>query len=108
MGANSIMRYAVYALSDKGSGVIFDRDVWPIAKVTYEGYNANGTTHSSDSAINHFFEKGLKLPAYMMTDVGKKEALKRQKIMIDFLRQFFIEENAFEWIEYLDNYLRAL
>ena len=42
----------------------------------------------------------------MLTDIGKKEAEKRTKIMIDFLYAYFSEEQANDWIIYLDNFLK--
>ena len=41
----------------------------------------------------------------MLTDSGKKEAVKRHNFMVEFLRRFFEEENVPEWIDYLDDYL---
>ncbi len=41
----------------------------------------------------------------MLTESGKKEAIERHKIMIEFLYHFFEEENVPEWADYLDNYL---
>lgn len=51
------------------------------------------------------FEKSLRLKDLMLTDSGKKEAIKRHRVMIDFLYHFFEEENVPEWINYLDNYI---
>ena len=51
------------------------------------------------------FEKLLKLKDLMLTYSGKKEAIERYNIMIEFLYHFFEEENVPEWIDYLDNYL---
>jgi len=108
MGANGIIRSIVYAVSDKGNNRIFDKNVYPLADMTYEEYNAHGTTYDTDGAINHFFEKLLKLNGLMMTESGKKEAGKRQQIKIDFLQSFFEEENVPEWTQYLDNFLKDL
>jgi uncharacterized protein len=107
IGSSGIVRSIVYATSSKGNGIIFDRDVYPNVNITNEEYNQKGTTHSTDNAINHFFEKLLKLNNLMMTKSGKKESNKRQKIMIDFLRQYFYEENAKEWLEFLDEFLKS-
>lgn len=43
----------------------------------------------------------------MLTDSGKREMLKRHKIMVDFMSHFLDEENAPEWISYLDDYLAS-
>jgi len=106
IGANGIIRSIVYAVRDKGNGVIFDKNIFPNDNITYKEYNSHGSTHDTDNAINHFFEKLLKLPSLMMTDSGREEASKRQKIMIDFLKQFFIECDVPEWSKYLDDYLK--
>ena len=108
IGASGIIRSIMYAVSSKGNGVIFDRNIWPNVNITAEEYNNLGTTYDTDGAINHFFEKLLKLNNLMMTKSGKKEALQRQKIMIAFLRQFFVEEIVPEWGAFLEKYLICL
>lgn len=108
IGTNGIIRSIVYAVSDKGNGRIFDKNIYPNSDITSEEYNSNGTTHDTDGAINHFFEKLLKLKSIMMTNAGKEEATKRQMIMIEFLNHFFEEENVPEWKEYLEKYLEEL
>jgi len=42
----------------------------------------------------------------MLTKSGKKEIEKRRQITIDILYHLFEEENAIEWIKYLDEYLK--
>lgn len=108
MGATGIIRSVVYAVSSKGNGVLFDRNVYPNVNISLEEYNGDGeqTTHDTDSAINHFYEKMLKLSDLMMTKAGKKESIARRQIMVDFLRHFYKEERADEWLIYLDNFLR--
>lgn len=106
LGTQGIIRSIVYAVSDKGNGIVFDRNVFPNTNITAKEYNENGTTHGTDSAINHLFEKSLKLPSLMMSASGKKEACKRKKIMISFLENFFEEENALEWLAYFNDYLK--
>ena len=106
MGASGIIRSIVYAISDKGSGTIFDKNIFPNINITAKEYNSQLTTHDTDNAINHFFEKLLKLSNMMMTEAGRKEAVARKEIMISFLRHFFEEENASEWIDFLNDYLK--
>ena len=53
------------------------------------------------------FEKVLKLKDLMLTNSGKEEAKKRYQIVVDFLYNLFSEENAPEWTEYLDEFLKA-
>lgn len=107
MGAGGLVRALTYALSDKGSGVVFDRDTWPIVGITAQQYNSDdsGTTHNTDSFINHFFEKLLKLPGMMMTEPGKSESMLRDESMISFLRSYFGEQYVPEWSEFLERYL---
>lgn len=42
----------------------------------------------------------------MLTDSGREESKNRHQIVVDFLYHLFNEENAPEWIEYLNNYLK--
>lgn len=107
IGANGIVRNIVYAVSGKGSGIIFDKNTYPNVDITHEQYNSGKENHSTNSAINHFFEKLLKLKDLMMTESGKKEAIERQQIMVDFLKHFFKEENAPEWIVFLEKFLKG-
>jgi uncharacterized protein len=105
IGAVGVVRSIQYALSDKGSGVLFDPRVWPNVDMTAEQYNANGTTYDGDSAFNHFFEKLLKIKGIMMTEPGRQEAAMRDEAMVSFLRNFYRENFAPEWSNYLENYL---
>lgn len=105
IGASGVVRALMYAVSDKGSGVVFDREVWPIVDITAEQYNGNGTSHTTDSFVNHFFEKLLKLKNMMLTEPGRQEAKVRHQYMVDFLHTYFKDENAPEWSAFLDDYL---
>lgn len=95
----------MYAVSDKGSGVIFRKDVWPLVDITAEQYSGHGTTHDTDSFVNHFFEKLLKLRGMMMTEPGRQEATLRDEQMVGFLRALFREEGVPEWTDFLEQYL---
>ena len=44
------------------------------------------------TAVNHLFEKVLKLKEFLFTEAGKKEAEIRHQWMIHFLQEFFREE----------------
>ena len=105
IGANGIIRALLYAVSDKGNGRIFDKDIYPNVNITNQEYNGNTTTHDTDGFINHFFEKSLKLKNIMLTTSGEEEIIKRHNLVLDFLYQYFIEEEVPEWIEFLDNFL---
>ena len=65
------------------------------------------TQKCADSSVCHIFEKILKLKDLMITDSGKQEAQERHKIVVDMLYHLFEEENAQEWIEYLNKYLKV-
>ncbi len=105
IGASGVIRALTYAMSSKGSGVIFNRNQWPKVDIIAEQYNASGTSHDNDSFINHFFEKLLKLKDMMMTEPGRREAIVRDEQMVDYLRSYFREEEAAEWSEFLERYI---
>lgn len=108
MGSNGIIRSIVYAVSSKGNGVIFNKEIYPNVNITSKEYNGKETTHSTDGAINHFFEKLLKLKNLMTTNAGKKEAKTRHEFMIQFLKEFFHEEDIPKWTKFLEEYLKDL
>ena len=105
MGANGIIRNIVYVVSEKGSGRIFDPNIFPIRNISHEQYDKHGTTHDTDNAINHFFEKTLRLKNLMITDAGKQEAEKRYQVMVLFLREYFREGDLNDWSEFLEHFL---
>ena len=105
IGANGVIRCLQYAVSTKGSGVIFDPVAWPDADMTAEKYNKHGTITDNDSFINHFFDKLLKLKGMMLTEPGRREAETRDDMMVGFLRQYFREQQEPEWSGFLEKYL---
>lgn len=46
---------------------------------------------SSETTLSHFYDKLLKLDALMHTKYAKKEAKRRKRIMIKFLKEFYKE-----------------
>ena len=102
IGANGLLRSYQYNIAHNNP--IFDRNEFPTLDMDAETYKARNT----GTVINHIFEKMLKLKDLMLTKTGYKEALVRHNFLIEFLRQFFYEEDAPEWTEYLDNYVREL
>ena len=100
LGANGILR--VYTYSMKNGKPFFDKDVFPILDLDVDKYKSN----TKGTVVNHIFEKLLKLKDLMLTDSGKEESKNRHQIVVDFLYHLFNEENAPEWIEYLNNYLK--
>lgn len=100
IGAEGILRTHAYALS-KGNE-FFDPTISPkCPEFEADNYRAAKKSHSAQ----HFFDKLLLVPSIMMTDAGRAESYKRQKIMVDFLRELFREQNSAEWSEYLENFL---
>lgn len=100
LGASGILRISIY--HNKNSKPFFNKDIFPIENITSEKYNRK----CSDTGVTHIFEKVLKLKNLMLTNSGKKEAISRDKIVVDFLYHLFEEESVPEWKEYLDNYIK--
>ena len=99
IGATGILRSYQYNLSH--NNLFFEKNIYPTLNMSANDYMAkkNGTV------VTHMFEKLLKLKDLMLTNSGKKEAIERHNIMIEFLYHFFEEENVSDWIDYLNNYL---
>lgn len=100
LGANGILR--TYAYSIKKSKPFFDAMIKPNLDMDRVEYQSSAST----SSVNHLFEKILKLKDVMMTEPGKKEASIKHDFIVEFLNQFFEEENNEEWKSYLSNYLK--
>ncbi len=96
LGIRGVLR--AYRYSIKDGKPFFDRNRFPLEDIAPEIYK----THDSDSAVCHVFEKILKLKNLMLTDSGRAEAIPRHNAVVELLQQFFEEENAPEWIEYLN------
>lgn len=101
LGASGILRAFHYSISH--NQVFFDKNIWPM-----QTFDINKYTSECAIGINHMFDKILKLKDLMLTESGKIEAVSRHNFVIDFLRQYFAEENAKEWLEYLDSYLSSI
>lgn len=99
MGATGILRSYQYNLSH--GNVFFDKDIYPTINMSASEYMAK----KEGTVVTHMFEKLLKLKDFMLTDSGKKEAIERHNLMIQFLYHFFQEENVPEWSNYLEDYL---
>jgi hypothetical protein len=41
----------------------------------------------------------------MLTNSGKEESKKRHDIIVSFLRHYFEEENAIEWLNLLEKFM---
>ncbi len=99
LGAIGILR--VHSFGLKIDRPFFVRNKFPVED-TSSNYNMGETA----STINFIFEVLLKYKNLMLTNAGVEEAIEKHRIIVDFLENFFREENAPEWIEYLDNYLK--
>lgn len=107
LGAGGTIRCLQYALSDKGSGVIFDPSTWPNVDISHETYTSTTGAHDTDSFVNHHFEKLLKLPSMMMTEPGRCEAAVRRETMVQFLGAYFKEQGHPEWNKFLERYVAS-
>lgn len=101
LGAVSVVRTVMYTVTH-GSRKLFDRNMFPENNLTKEKYTAKG--RDRDSAVNHFFDKLLKLKYILFTPEARREADMRHRFMVDFLREFFREQDCFDWIDYLEEY----
>jgi len=108
IGVNGILRWHEFAIC-KGQD-LFSKAVFPTKIVSVDDYKSTSQNPKGKNyyAIEHVFEKLLKLESLMLTKSGKKEAKKRQRIMVDFLREFFRENDAPDWNKYLDDYLMGI
>lgn len=106
VGAIGTVRCLQYAMSDKGSGIVFDPEVWPDVDITAAVYSTRGV-HTTDSFVNHHFEKLLKISGMMLTEPGRKEATIRDQAMVSFMKEFFREHDRPDWQEFLEKYLSS-
>lgn len=87
MGAIGIAR--AFAFSGANNQIIYEPNMKPRDHITKEEYR-NGRT----SAINHFYEKLLKLKELMNTQYSRKMAERKHKFMEEYLEEFFEEWKA--------------
>jgi uncharacterized protein len=84
LGAVGIAR--TFAYSGANGQLAHDPNLPPRTDMTAEEYRKGKST-----AINHFYEKLLKLKDLMNTEYGKKMAEGRHRVMEEFLEQFYAE-----------------
>lgn len=84
IGAMGIARVFVYS-GAKGRPV-HDPSVAPRENMTVEEYRSG-----RDTAVNHFYEKLLKLKDLMNTETGRRRAEGRHRFMEQYLEQFYGE-----------------
>jgi uncharacterized protein len=99
MGAIGVLRSHHYNITHNNP--FFDREEFPTLNIDAEVYKSKTT----GTVVNHLFEKILRLKDLMLTDKGKEEAIRRYNFLVDFLREYFYEEGAEEWQDYLDDYI---
>lgn len=102
LGAVSILR--VFKYTTKMNKPFFDKNIFPIENMTADKY----TRKCADTGICHFYEKVLLLKDLMLTSSGREEAQERHNFVVKFLYQYFKEENAEEWIEYTNKFLKKV
>ncbi|MCL5423582.1 MAG: HD domain-containing protein [Candidatus Marsarchaeota archaeon] len=68
---------------------IYDPKIKPKFHKNFEEYKK-----SSGPSINHFYEKILLLKDMMQTETGRKMAIRRDKFLRNFLKEFFDEWNG--------------
>lgn len=90
IGAIGIARTFAYAGAH--GDLIYDPELPPREKMTKEEYRTEKTT-----AVNHFYEKLLKLKNLMNTNTAKEMAEARHQLMEEFLQKFY-----HEWEGYLE------
>ncbi|WP_159884682.1 HD domain-containing protein [Paenibacillus puerhi] len=84
LGAVGIAR--TFAYSGWKGQLIFDPELPPREKMSKEQYR-----HEKSTAINHFYEKLLKLKDLMNTEAARELAEERHRYMEAFLAQFYRE-----------------
>lgn len=99
IGATGIVRCIQFGTSKKLP--FFNPSVFP-QEFIGDQYAKSGANSAS---INHFFEKLLRIKDFCLTAPGRAEAQKRHQIMVDFLDNYFAENDApLAWRMMLDNY----
>ena len=100
MGATGILRSYHYNIAHDNP--FFDENDFPVLDMDAETYKKKKT----GTVVNHLFEKILRLKDLMLTNKGKEEAIRRYNFMVEFLREFFYEEDVPEWQDYLEDYIK--
>ena len=96
LGANGIIRTLE-------SGFVKGRPVFDVDNLPAVHESTVEYQKAQMPSINHFFEKVLLIKDIMFTEKGTELALKRHRIMYDFLENFFEErhEDCSAWLELL-------
>lgn len=93
IGVTGQIRCMEYALSTKGSGVLFDWSQKPKISITAEDYSES-TANKTTTFINHYFEKLLHIPKYILTRSGYEEAVIKNEYDQNFVFAILKEYDA--------------
>ena len=104
MGAIGVCRTVMYSAAT--GRALFEPTEFPAENLSAAAYK--NKNRAGNHAINHFFDKLLRLKGAMQTDAGRREAEKRHRFMIAFLQEFFADVEAPEWQSYMDSYLKQI
>ena len=99
MGAVGILRSYHYNITH--GNPFFDKEEFPTLNLEADTYKEK----KKGTVVNHIFEKILKLKNLMLTDKGRDEALRRYNFIVNFLSEYFYEEDVPQWQEYLNKYI---
>lgn len=99
LGAVGILRVINYG--NKINRPFFNKEIFPSDEEEVKHY-----LKGNSSTVSFIIENLLQYKNNMLTNVGKEEAKKRHEFIVNFLYQYFNEQNEPEWIKYLDNYLK--
>lgn len=102
MGTMGILRTVMFSVSVNRP--LFDPEIFPEKNLTPAVYK--DMHRKTNTAINHFFDKLLKLKNALQTPAAQKMGQERHAFMITFLQHFFAENNCPDWQDYLDDYLK--
>lgn len=94
IGAIGIAR--AFAFGGAKSRPLFKPERSPSDELDLIAYAANAKS-GDNHTINHFFEKLLYLADLMQTSYGQQLAAKRKLTMLNFLEDFFQEQNLVDW-----------
>lgn len=100
MGVTGILRSYHYNITH--GNPFFDKDTFPLLEIDADKYKSK----TKGTVVNHIFEKLLKLKDLMLTEKGKKESIRRYNFIIDFLNEYFYEEDVSVWQDYLNEYIK--
>lgn len=97
-GAVGIIRSHTYNI--KHGTNFFDAESMPLPDMNSQEYASTIT-----SAVNNIIEKSLRLRPLLFTNYAIQEFSLRFTTMVNFLRDFFREQDLPAWSSYLDNYI---